>query len=212
MFGEIKDARRTITNTMQSLSSVAAKDQFFNTILRNGKIVFDTPNAVSRNLPNRELGTRAREGMQIPSPLGEQFYTNPLNGKFTTREFEDAIKFAEQLPGESLMKNAIYRYLVAIPKGLAQVSKTVLGPFTHMRNFTSAVAFSLGTGNLFKDPRFVLSNFKKSFNTIQPQLLYRNLPKDQAEYRFLLEEGVVNSSSTFQDVRLLRYCKRRRCY
>tara|TARA_X000001388_G_scaffold52760_1_gene38517 strand:+ start:816 stop:4604 length:3789 start_codon:yes stop_codon:yes gene_type:complete len=200
LFGEIKDARRTITNTMQSLSSVAAKDQFFNTILRNGKIVFDTPNAVSRNLPNRELGTRAREGMQIPSPLGEQFYTNPLNGKFTTREFEDAIKFAEQLPGESLMKNAIYRYLVAIPKGLAQVSKTVLGPFTHMRNFTSAVAFSLGTGNLFKDPRFVLSNFKKSFNTIQPQLLYRNLPKDQAEYRFLLEEGVVNSSSTFQDV------------
>ena len=49
-----------------------------------------------------------------------------------------------------------------------------------MRNFTSAVAFSLGTGNLFKDPRFILSNFRKSFNTIQPQLLYRNLTEDQA--------------------------------
>ena len=48
--------------------------------------------------------------------------------------------------------------------------------------------------------KFVLSSFKKSFNTIQPQLLYRNLPEDQAFYRFMLDEGVVNSSSTFQDV------------
>jgi hypothetical protein len=69
-----------------------------------------------------------------------------------------------------------------------------------MRNFTSAVAFSLGTGNLFKNPKFVLDSFKQSFNTIQPQLLYRNQPKDQAFYQFMLEEGVVNSSSTFQDV------------
>ena len=90
--------------------------------------------------------------------------------------------------------------VIAVPKGGAQVAKTVLGPFTHMRNFTSAVAFSLGTGNLFKNPKFILSSFKKSFNTIQPQLLYRNLPEDQAFYRFILDEGVVNSSSTFQDV------------
>ena len=69
-----------------------------------------------------------------------------------------------------------------------------------MRNFTSAVAFSAGTGNLFKDPRFILRSFKQSFNTIQPQIAYRNLPEDQAFYRFLLDEGVVNSSSTFQDV------------
>ncbi|MBD1133633.1 hypothetical protein IDH23_03305, partial [Pelagibacterales bacterium SAG-MED44] len=54
--------------------------------------------------------------------------------------------------------------------------------------------------NLFKNPKFVLDSFKQSFNTIQPQLLYRNQPKDQAFYQFMLEEGVVNSSSTFQDV------------
>ena len=39
-----------------------------------------------------------------------------------------------------------------------------------MRNFTSAVAFSYATGNLFKDPRFILRSFKQSFNTIQPQV------------------------------------------
>ena len=200
LFGEIKDARRTIVNNMQALSSISARDKFYNQIAQSGKIVFDTPTQAQLNLPNRPGYTMSRNGMQIKSPLNEEFYTNPLNGKFTSTEFEEAIKFAEKLPGESLMKSNVYRYLVAVPKGIAQVSKTVLGPFTHMRNFTSAVAFSLGTGNLFKNPKFVIDSFKKSFNTIQPQLLYRNLPEDQAFYQFMLEEGVVNSSSTFQDV------------
>ena len=200
LFGEVKDARKTIVNTMQSLAGVAARDEFYDTIAKAGKIVFDSETLARSGLPNRPGYTRSINGMQISSELGEQVYTNPLNGKFTSQEFEDAIKFAEKLPLEGLMKSNFYRYAFAIPKGLAQVAKTVLSPFTHMRNFTSAVAFSLGTGNLFKDPRFILSNFKKSFNTIQPQLLYRNLPEDQAFYRFMLDEGVVNSSSTFQDV------------
>tara|TARA_R100001443_G_scaffold109_1_gene427 strand:- start:1505 stop:5284 length:3780 start_codon:yes stop_codon:yes gene_type:complete len=200
LFGEVKDARKTVVNTMQNLAGISARDEFYTKIANAGKIVFNSERDARTFLPNRPAYTSSRNGMQITSELGEQVYTNPLNGKFTSKEFEDAIKFAEQLPLEGLMKSNLYRYFLAIPKGLAQVAKTVLSPFTHMRNFTSAVAFSLGTGNLFKDPRFILSNFKKSFNTIQPQLLYRNLPEDQAFYRFMLDEGVVNSSSTFQDV------------
>jgi len=200
LFGEVKDARKTVVNTMQNLAGIAARDEFYTKIANAGKIVFNSERDARTFLPNRPAYTSSKNGMQISSELGEQVYTNPLNGKFTSKEFEDAIKFAEQLPLEGLMKSNLYRYFLAIPKGLAQVAKTVLSPFTHMRNFTSAVAFSLGTGNLFKDPRFILSNFRKSFNTIQPQLLYRNLPEDQAFYRFMLDEGVVNSSSTFQDV------------
>jgi len=200
LFGEIKDARRTIINNMQSMASITARDKFYNTIVQSGKIVFDNPTQAQLNLPNRPSYTLSRNGMQIKSPLGEEIYTNPMNGKFTSSEFEQAIKFAEEMPLDGLMKSALYRYLIAVPKAGAQVAKTVLSPFTHMRNFTSAVAFSVGTGNLFKDPRFILRSFKQSFNTIQPQIAYRNLPEDQAFYRFLLDEGVVNSSSTFQDV------------
>jgi hypothetical protein len=200
LFGEVKDARRTIVNNMQAMSAISARDKFYNKIAQSGKIVFDNPTQAQLNLPNRPGYTMSRNGMQIKSALGEEAYVNPLNGKFTSSEYEAAIKFAEELPLEGLMKTNIYRYGIAIPKGVAQVAKTVLSPFTHMRNFTSAVAFSLGTGNLFKNPKFVLDSFKQSFNTIQPQLLYRNQPKDQAFYQFMLEEGVVNSSSTFQDV------------
>lgn len=200
LFGEVKDARRTIVNNMQAMSAISARDQFYNQIAKSGKIVFDNPTQAQLNLPNRPGYTMSRNGMQIKSPLGEEAYVNPLNGKFTSSEYEAAIKFAEEMPLAGLMKTNIYRYGIAVPKGVAQVAKTVLSPFTHMRNFTSAVAFSLGTGNLFKNPKFVLDSFKQSFNTIQPQLLYRNLPEDQAFYRFMLDEGVVNSSSTFQDV------------
>ena len=200
LFGEIKDARRTIINNMQAMSSITARDKFYNTIVQSGKIVFDNPSQAQLNLPNRPGYTMGKNGMQIKSPLGEEIYTNPMNGKFTSSEFEQAIKFSEEMPLDGLMKSSLYRYLIAVPKAGAQVAKTVLSPFTHMRNFTSAVAFSVGTGNMFKDPRFILRSFKQSFNTIQPQILYRNLPEDQAFYRFLLDEGVVNSSSTFQDV------------
>jgi hypothetical protein len=200
LFGEVKDARRTIVNNMQAMSAISARDKFYNKIAQSGKIVFDNPTQAQLNLPNRPGYTMSRNGMQIKSPLGEEAYVNPLNGKFTSSEYEAAIKFAEEMPLAGLMKENIYRYGVAVPKGVAQVAKTVLSPFTHMRNFTSAVAFSLGTGNLFKNPKFVLDSFRQSFNSIQPQLLYRNQPKDQAFYQFMLEEGVVNSSSTFQDV------------
>ena len=206
LFGEMKDARRTIVNSMKDLSSLTARDNFYNTIRNVSEasiaqakpgIVYDSYRAATQGLPNRDIITRP---LTLKSQLGENVLSNPLTGKYTSREYADALNFAEKMPFDKLMQENWYRYLFAIPKGLAQVSKTVLGPFTHARNFFSATAFSLGTGNLFKNPKFILDNYKRSFNTIQPQLIYRNLPKDQAFYRFLLDEGVVNSSSTFQDV------------
>ena len=106
LFGEIKDARRTIVNNMQTMSSITARDKFYNKISASGKIVFDNPTKAQLNLPNRPGYTDSRFGLQIKSPLGEQFYTNPLNGKFTSKEYEEALKFAEKLPFDSFMKNS----------------------------------------------------------------------------------------------------------
>ena len=76
----------------------------------------------------------------------------------------------------------------------------MLGPFTHTRNFITQGQFVLANGNLFKDPRKIVDNFKRAFNTIQPQLIYRNLPKDQAMARFLMEEGIMSSSAIATDI------------
>ena len=100
----------------------------------------------------------------------------------------------------NLLKMLFYKHLVLIPKGATQISKTILGPFTHTRNFVGSSIFAIASGNVFKNPVTVVKNFKQAFNTVQPQLLYRNLPKDQAMYKFLLEEQVVNSSAVARDI------------
>ena len=35
-------------------------------------------------------------------------YTNPLNGKFTSSEYEAAIKFAEAMPLDGFMKDKLF--------------------------------------------------------------------------------------------------------
>jgi len=208
LFGQKRDVRNTIINTINDLSNLVAKDKFYSNVdelsqalIKEGKpaVVYPTRLQALRNIPNQNI-IADKNGLQIKSPLGEEAYTNPLNGKFTSVDFAEALKFAEKIPFDSLTKNALYRHLILVPKGMTQISKTILGPFTHTRNFVGSSIFSLGTGNAFKDPRKLVANFKQAFNTIQPQLLSRNAPKDQALYKFLLEENVVSSSATARDL------------
>jgi hypothetical protein len=208
LFGQKRDIRNTIINTVEDLSNLVAKDAFYDDIakisenqIKNGKrsIVYNNRLDALKNFTNQKV-IADKNGLQIRSPLGEETYTNPLNGKFTSEDWAKALQFAEELPFSNLAKEAIYRHLVLIPKGFTQVNKTMLNPFTHTRNFMGSSILAIGSGNAFKNPITVLSNFKRAFNTIQPQLVYRNLPKDQAMYKFLLEEGVTNSSITARDL------------
>jgi len=207
-YGQKRDLRNTIINTVNDLTTLAAKDEFYNGVLQKSKefaangqraTVYPTRLEALRNLQNQDIITNPT-GLQIKSPLGESIYTNPLNGQFTSKELKDALQFSEKILFDKLSKEVAYQHLVLIPKGLTQISKTILGPFTHTRNFLTSAQFSLGTGNLFKNPVEIVRNFKQAFNTIQPQLLYRNTPKDQALYKFLLEEQVTSSSATARDI------------
>ena len=207
-FGQKRDLRNTIINTMSDLSGLVAKNRFYKSIadksdelIANGQraIVYPTRMQALRGLPNQKI-IADKNGLQLKSSLGESVYTNPLEGRFTSEPFKDALNFSEKLITDDLAKSVLYQHLVLIPKGLTQISKTILGPFTHTRNFITSAQFALGTGNLYKNPIKMVKNFKQAFNTIQPQLLYRNLPKDQALYKFLLEEQVVSSSATARDI------------
>ena len=208
LFGQKRDIRNTIINTINDLASIVAKDELYSNVLKNSEelikqgkraVVYPTRLQAIKNLPNQQLIT-SKNGLQIKSPLGESAYTNPLNGYFTSKKFADALQFAEKIPFDEFAKNAFYKHLVLIPKGATQISKTILGPFTHTRNFVGSSIFAMASGNVFKNPITVVKNFKQAFNTVQPQLLYRNLPKDQAMYKFLLEEQVVNSSAVARDI------------
>ena len=232
LFGEFKNANSIISNVTTDLAEIASRDRFYNVIkqgsddlIKKGEIgiVYPTYNSARKAFGLDAEIVNASTGLQLPQKLGEQAYTVPINGMFTTKVIADGLrKGAANTIFD--VKNIIYQYAVMIPKGLIQAGKTVGGPFTHARNFSSGAVTTVSMGNislLATNPGFILQTLKTAFNTLQPQILYRNRPGaksidkyksasefadalkgegGQALYRFLLEEGMVNQSAIYRDV------------
>jgi hypothetical protein len=137
--------------------------------------------------------------LKLDNPLGDLTYTSPLDGLYTRADFATAIREGDKVAQSFLTKSLPYQLLVMIPKGFTQMAKTVLGPFTHARNFFSGAITTLHTGNLLAPIGETFKNLRRAFATIQPQLFTRNLPTNQALYRFLLDEGVVNQNIAYRE-------------
>ena len=122
--------------------------------------------------------------------------------------YAEAIRVGDAVVGSSITRSLPYRILMLIPKGSAQAAKTVLGFFTHARNFFSAAITTVHRGNILIPPGKIAEFANRARKAVQPQLLYRatgnpkyrNAPEDQAMYRFLLEEGVTNQNVIARDV------------
>lgn len=212
LFGEYKNAKNIVYNTMGDLAQIISRDKFYNTlktasdesIKSGGRGIFHSSYDKANAAYNfkKEIITDPK-GLKLTTRLSDEVYTSPLDGLFTTKEWAEAIKQGDEILNSGLAKVAAYRYLVLIPKGLTQVGKTVLGPVTQVRNFTSNFFTTLHNGNLLYfagNPQKFLNAIKDSYGAIQPQLFRRNTPQGQSLYKFLLEEGVTNQSTTFRDV------------
>ena len=234
LFGEYKNAQNGIYNTMTDLAEIIGRDEFY-TFLKTssddiGKqlkaggdagqigrpIFYKNYNDAVTNLPNQEI---IKIPLKLQTKLPDTIYTSPLDGTFTTAPFAEAIRIGDAVVGSSITRSLPYRMLMLIPKGAAQAAKTVLGFFTHARNFFSSMFTTLHSGNVFIKPAKIVEFANRSRRAVQPQLLYRmtgnpkyrNAPEDQAMYRFLLEEGVVNQNvmarnieGIFEDIAQIR--------
>ncbi len=211
LFGEYKNAKNVVYNTMGDLAQILGRDKFYNNLFKENAInIANGGRGIFRKsydealqaFPNKEILASAK-GLKLETRLSDEIYTSPLDTLFTTKEWADAIKQGDEILATGLAKSAVYRYLVLVPKGLTQVGKTVLGPVTQIRNFTSNFFTTLHNGNLLYfagNPKKFVDFIKKSTGAIQPQLFRRNTPEGQSLYKFLLEEGVTNQSTTFRDV------------
>ena len=220
LFGEYRDAQKGIYNVASELAETVARDKFYQTLLDDSKriaaaikqgnpdvirgqigrpIFFRNYNDAVTNLPNQEI---SKVPLSLKSALPETIYKSPLDGYFTTVPYAEAIRVGDAVVGSALTRSLAYRFLNLIPKGLSQAAKTILGPFTHARNFFSSMFTTIHRGNIFIPPSKIAEFLNKSRKTVQPQLLYRmtgnpayrNMPEDQSLYRFLLEEGVTNQN------------------
>ncbi len=205
LFGSYKDAKNTIYNVMTDLGEIVARDNFYTSLLRQNDILlkngeralfYPSYNAALAKLPFQEIS----RPLKLTTRLSDDVYTSPLDGMFTTKTWADAIKVGDQIIGSGLTRSLPYRAMMLIPKGISQAGKTILGPFTHMRNFFSAIFTTVHSGNILISPLKLAEFAKTAFNTIQPQLLYRNTPTNQKLYKFLLDEGVVNQNIIAREV------------
>ena len=71
---------------------------------------------------------------------------SPLEGKYILAPEYDAMFDVTSNWLNNTRVGLMYRYMLLAPKGATQVAKTILSPFTHVRNFLSATAFAAANG------------------------------------------------------------------
>jgi len=217
LFGEYRDAQKGIYNVMSEMAEVISRDKFYSELLKSSddiakklkaggdagkigrQIFFKDYNSALVNLPNQRITSTP---LSLKTALPDTIYKSPLDGYFTTIPYAEAIRVGDAVVGSPLTRSLAWRIGMLIPKGLSQAAKTILGPFTHMRNFFSSMFTTIHRGNILIPPVKVADFISRSVKATQPQLLYRltgnpkfrNMPEDQGLYRFLLEEGVVNQN------------------
>mgnify|MGYP000097164610 FL=1 len=260
LFGNYQNAESIIANVSHDLAEVTARDAFYNFIKQQSKemiargergIVYNSYDEAVNAFPNRRI-IDAAEGLNVPNGLGKNAYTPPINGMFTTEEIAHGLINGSKDALSTMTKNALYQWGVLIPKSLVQAGKTVGGPFTHARNFSSGAITTVYLGNIAIPPAELAKAARTAWRTTQAQLLAKNRPgyilKDvhgatkpqvytrpgantmdpnklvdssitdptkivggkefveeggQSLYRFLLDEGMVNSSARAREVELL---------
>lgn len=132
------------------------------------------------------MGTFLFEGKDRPAGAtaqiaGEQSDTYaPLNGLWTFPEVAQSFKDAL---GKEQMGD-LYRAIVRM-NGMVKYGKTVLSPTTAMRNWQSAMFFSLANGH------FDLTQMKKSLAAFREQVAQNATGDDLAYLRKLKQLGVV---------------------
>ena len=121
---------------------------------------------------------------------------NPINGKVALADYADS--FMETVNANKSIPRQLYNNLILYPKGMSQMAKTILAPFTHARNFLSATAFAAANGILpFGNTRDV----KAAWNALQ--VTVPGARKSNEFYQELLDLGVVNSQVQLGDLRKL---------
>ena len=125
--------------------------------------------------------------------LAVQKIINPIAGKYALNDVAEAfMKTEESMKG---LGAQIYNNLVLYPKGTSQMAKTILAPFTHVRNFISATAFAGANGIL---PFGNIKDVKAAFRALQAP--GPGMKQSNEFYQELLRLGVVNSNVRLKQV------------
>jgi hypothetical protein len=139
------------------------------------------------------------ESKMIQNKAGEEVVDdilNPVAGKWALKDYVES--FMKTKESSKSLPVQIYNNLVLYPKGMSQMAKTILAPFTHARNFISAASFAAANGIL---PFGNTKDVRAAWNALQ--VAGPGTRKSNEFYQELLDLGVVNSQVQLGDLRKL---------
>tara|TARA_R110002073_G_scaffold303484_1_gene471814 strand:- start:50 stop:4417 length:4368 start_codon:yes stop_codon:yes gene_type:complete len=142
----------------------------------------------------KEIDTTKRIQLEAAEEIDE--IINPLNGKVALKDYAESF-MQSQISAKSI-PTQIYNNLILYPKGMSQMAKTILAPFTHVRNFLSASAFAAANGIM---PFGNLKDVKAAYKALQ--VAGPGTRQSNQFYQELLDLGVVNSQVQLGDLRKL---------
>ena len=227
LFGEIKDPRFTLFNSMTALSSRARTANYFDEISRKNEAVqnaggrgffWDSEAAARIGVDFKNTGI---EVVPMKDVIGDinaaKNLVNPLSTKYTTREIAEGIRSAndvvsglqafvrgtKDMTGSEAAVSWFYRNLLLFPKGISQMSKTIFSIPTHIRNFMSAGAFAAANGLIpffLENPKLLGKAFAEGIDVSGLLKLGPGSSRAQIAYQDLLELGVTNSQVQMGDL------------
>jgi hypothetical protein len=223
LFGEINDARHSIFEGMNRLSTIARKNQLFDEILDADEAMkaaakSDTPLGQRGFFHDSPLTAKRAFGpdadvVKMDDYVKDYFkdgvLINRLANTYTTREiaegFTNVSNIQNWMRGEAEGQGALgktfswaWRNLLLTPKAGAQYAKTILSIPTHIRNFLSSSAFALANGTV--GPGFGRA-MNQAFGSVQ--VGGPRKPISQEKYREYLELGITNTNVRLGDLRNL---------
>jgi len=229
LFGEVKDPRLSIFNAVTKLSALGRQTQFLDEVYETNRKLqangergafWETREAAEAGtnyaLESKEIVKVGDKLRGLGKVAGEDI-VNPLDGLYTTRDIADGLALANNLQdtwltsfakgreGASVAEQGaswLYRNLLLIPKGAAQLAKTVLSIPTHIRNFMSAGAFAGANGVLFTNPKDLANAFKEGARISGVFKGARDADFEKA-YKEMVELGIVNQQVQVGDMKNL---------
>jgi hypothetical protein len=168
LLGEYPDARLNFTKSATKMGRLIWNTRFLDRVrdMGMGSFFFE-----GKDRPANATTQIAADGSEVYAPL---------NGLWTFPEIAQSFKDAL---GKEQMSD-LYRAIVRF-NGLVKYGKTVLAPTTAMRNWQSAMFFSLANGH------FDLTQMKKSISAFREQVSQKATGQDLKYLRHLKQLGVV---------------------
>ena len=199
--GIIKDPRYAFYSSVGKMANLNYTMKYMDDIAKIGsegknKFIFSADELSKAEKSNPLLFKEVKAGESING-------LTPLEGKYIRAPMYDEIF---DVTSNWLNRNPVgtaYKYMILAPKGISQVTKTILSPLTHVRNFISAGAFAAANGAFFPSfgdiqtlaPKFLGGEglMRQAYDLTGKRVLGTMTKSDQELYRRLLKRGVVDT-------------------